>query len=417
MLIRSLIALLALAAATLAAELPRVEPDKVGLSAERLERVSGALASSVEAGHVSGAIGVVMRDGRIAYWKTVGMADREAGTPLRDDTVFRIYSMTKPIVGVALMTLYEEGKFSLRDPVKDHIPELGGLKVLKGVEEMESKREMTVQDLLRHTAGMTYGLFGKSPVDKLYNEANVLSGNESVDHFVKRLAKLPLKHQPGSAWDYSVSVDVQGRLIEVLSGMDLATFLQERIFVPLDMPDTSFRLTPDTAKRFVKIYEKSEDGKGIVPVTDGRMGRYTEDTKWYSGGGGLVSTARDYLRFCQMMLNGGELDGQRILSRKTVELMTIDHVEGVRRASPILPSGWGFGLGFAVHTDPVRTGLNSSRGNYRWGGLAGTDFWIDPSERLVGLYLIQVLPPRLGAGASQFKRLVYQSIVDDGRGR
>ena len=404
--------LLAVVASALGGEIPHAKPAEVGLSQERLDRITLAMESSVANGHLSGAIGVVARKGKIAYWETVGKADREGGKPMADDTIFRIYSMTKPIVGVALMTLFEEGKFALRDPVKNHIPELGDLKVWVDGTEVSPGREMTVQDLMRHTSGMTYGLFGDSPVDKMYTDANVLGGNKSVADFIEKLAKLPLKHQPGSAWEYSVSVDVQGRLIEILSGKDLATFMKERIFDPLGMRDTSFRMTAEKADRFVQIYQKSKDKKQIVPAPKSRTDRYYNDSQWYSGGGGLVSTTRDYLRFCQMMLNGGVLDGVRILSRKTVDLMTIDHIASVPRASSISRAGYGFGLDFAVHIDPAESGLNGSVGEYNWGGLAGTIFWIDPAEEMIGLYMIQMLPPRFGNTGDQFKRLAYQAIVD-----
>ena len=403
---------LLLVACTLGAEIPRAKPHEVGLSAERLDRITEALSADVERGHLAGAIGVVARRGKIAYWKAVGMADIEAKRPMNDDAVFRIYSMTKPIVGVALMTLFEEGKFALRDPVKAYLPELGGLKVLAGGKESPLSREMTVQDLMRHTAGMTYG-GGDSAVDKMYRDLNVLGGNRSVDDFVQKLAKIPLKHQPGSAWEYSVSVDVQGRLIEVLSGQDLATFLRERMFGPLDMRDTGFTVPPDKTDRFVQMYSQTKDKKGIEPSPASRStGYYDYESRWYSGGGGLVSTTRDYLRFCQMLLNGGELDGKRILSRKTIELMTTDHVKGIRRASSTLGPGYGFGLDFAVHIDMAESGLNGSLGEYNWGGLAGTIFWIDPKEEMIGLYMIQMLPPRFSDSRTQFKRLAYQAIAD-----
>lgn len=412
MLLRIFLLAISLLAGAVGAELPMAAPADVGLSQERLDRITRALESSVDQGHVAGAIGVVARKGKVAYWEKVGMADREAGTAMADDTIFRIYSMTKPIVSVALMILYEEGRFSLKDEVKQHIPELGGLKVWVAGREVAPDREMTVQDLMRHTSGMTYGLFGDSRVDKMYNDAGVLSENQSVAQFVEKLSKLPLKHQPGTQWDYSVSVDVQGRLIEVLSGKDLATYMRERVFEPLDMRDTAFRMTEEKSGRFAQAYKKTEDETGIEPAGDGRTERYYDNTHWYSGGGGLVSTTRDYLRFCQMLLNGGILDGTRILSRKTVELMTIDHVSEIARASSILAAGYGFGLNFAVHVDPAKSGLNGSVGEYNWGGLAGTSFWIDPAEELIGIYMIQMMPPRYANGAGQFKRLVYQSITD-----
>jgi len=237
------------------AEIPRTTPEAVGLSQQRLDRVTRALRADVERGHLAGAIGVVVRKGKIAYWETVGMADKEAGKPMRDDTIFRIYSMTKPIIGVALMTLYEEGAFALGDPVKDFIRELGGLSVQSEDSTVPAHREMTVQDLMRHTAGMGYG-GGKTRADKLFRELDVLGGNRTVDDFIHKLAKIPLKHQPGSAWEYSVSVDVQGRLIEVLSGKDLATFLEERLFGPLDMRDTGFTVPPEKKDRFVQMYSR-----------------------------------------------------------------------------------------------------------------------------------------------------------------
>ena len=409
---RILLLSLALAAAGPGAEIPRAEPEEVGLSSERLERITDALKADVKRGHLAGAIGAVARNGKIAYWESVGMADIEARRPMSDDTIFRIYSMTKPIVGVALMTLYEEGRFALRDPVKRHIPELGGLEVMADGVKVPSDPEMTVQDLMRHTAGMTYG-GGKTAVDEMYGELNVLGDNRTVDDFIRKLAKIPLKHQPGSAWEYSVSVDVQGRLIEVLTGKDLAAALRERVFEPLDMRDTGFTVPPDKKGRFVQMYSKTEDEKGIEPSPASRStGYFDYESRWYSGGGGLVSTTRDYLRFCQMLLNGGELDGNRILSRKTIELMTRDHVKGIRRASSVLSPGYGFGLDFAVHIDMAESGLNGSLGEYNWGGLAGTIFWIDPAEDMIGLYMIQMLPPRFSDGRTQFKRLAYQAIVD-----
>ncbi len=411
--IRTLLLVLALASAAVAGELPRAAPAEVGLSQERLDRITAAMEEDVEQGHLAGAIGVVARKGKIAYWQTVGQADREARKALRDDAIFRIYSMTKPIVGVALMTLYEEGRFALRDPVKQHIPELGGLKVWEDGQEVPSKREMTVQDLMRHTAGMTYGAFADSRVDKMYVDANVLGDNETIDGFIQKLAKLPLKHQPGSAWEYSVSVDVQGRLIEVLSGQDLATFLREKIFEPLDMPDTGFTVPSGKRARFVQLYRRTKDKTGLEPAPAGRSKRYFDyESRWYSGGGGLVSTTRDYLRFCQMLLNGGVLDGHRVLGRKTLELMTADHTEGLPRASRVLRPGYGFGLDFAVHIAPAESGLNGSVDEFNWGGLAGTIFWVDPAEELAGLYMIQMLPPRFEDSGGQFKRLVYQAIVD-----
>ncbi len=410
---RILFAILVLASTIWAAELPRAEPAEVGLSQERLDRVTQAMERSVDKSYLAGAIAVVARKGKIAYWETVGMADKDAGRPMSDDTIFRIYSMTKPIVGVALMTLYEEGEFALKDPVHKYLPEFKGVKVLEGDKWVNQDRVMTVQDLMRHTAGLTYGLFGSSWVDEMYVEADVLGDNKSVDDFSQKLAKLPLKHQPGTVWEYSVAVDVQGRLIEVLSGMDLDEFLVERLFKPLDMPDTMFHVPADKLDRFVEMYQQTKDKKTIEPSPASRSDRYHDrKSRWFSGGGGLVSTTRDYLRFCQMLLNDGVLDGNRILSRKTIELMTVDHVAEIGIRSNILRTGYGFGLNFAVHMNKAASGLNGSLGEYNWGGLAGTSFWIDPKEEMIGLYMIQMLPPRFEDSAGRFKRLAYQSIID-----
>ncbi len=404
---------LAVALNAIGGELPRASPESVGLSSERLARITQAMKDDVASGQLAGAIGIIARKGKLVYWETVGMADREAGKKLNDDDIFRIYSMTKPIVGVGLMMLYEDGKFKLTDTVKQYLPEMAGVAVLVDGQSRKPRQEMTVQDLMRHTAGLTYGLFGNSAVDKLYSEAGVLTGNRSIAEFVTKLGKLPLKHEPGTTWDYSVAVDVQGRLIEVLSGMDLDKYLEERIFEALGMRDTAFRVSPGKQQRFAQLYLRANDKNSIEAAPANRSAGYFDyEGKWFSGGGGLTSTARDYLRFAQMLLNGGELDGARLLGRKTVELMTLDHLEGLTVGSRLLHPGYGFGLDFAVHVDPTKSGLNGSVGEYNWEGLAGTLFFVDPKEDMIGLYMIQMLPPRLGDHRLKFKRLAYQAIVD-----
>ena len=382
-------------------------PEAAGLSTSRLERVTSAMKADLAAGRVPGALALVARKGKITYLETVGFADRERQKPMRPDTIFRIYSMTKPIVGVGLMMLYEEGKFQLKDPVSRYIPQLAKLQVLENGALVPAKREITIQDLLRHTAGMTYGLFSKGAVDDLYTAAKPLEAAD-LDEFIARLAKLPLRQQPGSLWHYSVAVDVQGKLIEALSGMSLDRYLEERIFRPLGMRDTGFHVPTAKLPRFAQMYVAGKQGLELAPASSSER-FFDQNLKFFSGGGGLLSTAADYLNFCQMMLNGGELNGNRLLGRKTVELMTADHLGDIpgRRGS-----GYGFGLGVAVHTDPAGSGLNGSPGEYNWSGLAGTRFWIDPKEQMIGIYMMQVLPPRDPDPGLLFKQLVYQSIVD-----
>ena len=438
--IRSLLLTLfvvALAVPVWADGLPTAEPEDVGLSSERLERVTDAIEADVKSGAIPGAVAMIARDGKIAYFEARGKADTESGAVMKKDTIFRIYSMSKPITSVALMMLFEEGKFKLKDPVSKFIPELGDMKVLVEKEDIDeggafnipeldeekapgpavdsdtyftvpTKRDMTVQDLLRHTAGFTYGFFGNTSVDKLYLRSGILSRDRDVTDMVDRLSKIPLQYQPGTRWHYSVSVDVQGRLIEVLSGMGFDEFLEERIFNPLKMVDTGFYVPDNKLDRFAQMY--APGGDDGLRIADARMSRnFTNNPTMHSGGGGMVSTATDYMRFCQMMLNGGVLDGERILSRKTVELMTIDHLGDVPERDVF--GGYGFGLGFAVATDLARTGMPTSVGEYRWGGAAGTRFWIDPKEKLIGVYMVQIIPHPFSFG-EDFKIFTYQSIAD-----
>ena len=399
-----------LLALTLALPLAGLEknakPEAAGLSAARLERVTNAMKADLAAGRIPGALALVARKSKIAYLETTGWADREQQQPIRPDTIFRIYSMTKPIVSAGLMMLYEEGKFQLKDPVSRYIPQLAKLQVMEGDKLVPAAREMTIQDLLRHTAGLTYGAFSKGPVDDMYTESKLLAAAD-LDEFIERLAKLPLRQQPGSLWHYSVAVDVQGKLIEALSGMKLDKYLEERIFRPLAMVDTGFFVPKAKQSRFAQMYTPGKQGLEPSPARSS-AGFVNENLTFFSGGGGLVSTAADYLSFCQMMLNRGELNGTRLLSRKTIELMTADHLTGI----PGRRNGYGFGLGVEVHTDQALSGLNGSLGEYNWSGLAGTRFWIDPKEQLIGIYMIQVLPPRNPDPGVLFKQLVYQSIVD-----
>ncbi|MBI1353606.1 MAG: serine hydrolase [Acidobacteria bacterium] len=420
---RQTLLLLLLPAALLAADARHpvaasTRPEEVGLSSARLERATAEMRADVEAGRLPGALGLVARHGKVAYFETVGQADKEKGLAMAPDTIFRIYSMSKPITTAALLMLHEEGKYRLTDPVSRYIPELKGRTVAemnvfypgdpKHMNRAGANREITIQDLMRHTAGFAYGNTVATPVDVMYQEAKVLDANATLKTMIDRLAKLPLLYQPGEKWHYSIAVDVQGRLVEVLSGKPFDVFLRERIFEPLGMADTGFSVPKADQGRFAQMYGLDDDK---LSVADPEWStRYLTPPAWKSGGGGLVSTAMDYFRFCQMLLNGGELDGRRLLSRKTVELMTRDHLAGVdpgRAAS----TGYGFGLGVAVHVDPAASGSAASVGEYNWGGAAGTKFWIDPQEELIGVYMIQIRPGG-GRFGQIYKELAYQAIAD-----
>jgi CubicO group peptidase (beta-lactamase class C family) len=424
----------------LAGTLPKSSPADVGLSAERLDRITQAMRRDAGNGSIPGAVSLVARNGKIAYIEAAGMADTEKKVPMRTDAIFRIYSMSKPITSVAAMMLFEEGQFFLDDPVSKYIPELGGLKVV--VEQQEkptagvfnlpeedpakkpatptnledlttepAHRDMTIHDLFRHTSGLTYGFFGNSEVDQIYQQMGVSTTDKDLAEMVAKLSKIPLKHQPGEVWEYSLSVDVLGRLIEVISGRPFDSFLKERIFDPLGMVDTGFSVPEEKMDRFAQMYTPDAKTGKIVPAPAFYSRNFVGHPTFFSGGGGLVSTASDYFRFCQMMLNGGELDGVRVLSRTTVELMASDHTYEVPMSTG-RNTGYAFGLGFAVAQEPGRIGVPVSAGEYNWGGAAGTKFWIDPKEKFIGIYMVQILPHTGLHYGDTFKVLSYQTIAD-----
>ena len=426
-----------------AKEIAEAKPEREGLSADRLERITAHMNDRVADGTMVGGHGLIARNGKIVYSELYGQADREAGTPMAEDTIYRIYSMTKPITGVALMMLYEEGRFFLNDPVARYIPELANLEVAlstagtniisdctqsrtvgEGNEELVGQtrkpaRQPTVRDLLTHTAGFTYGVFGNTEVDQQYREAGLLGPNTDLRDFVEALGKIPLQYEPGTQWHYSVSVDIQGRLVEVLSGMSFYEFLRTRIFEPLDMSDTYFTLPAEKLPRLAQLYAPKgvqgnnffarASGPGLDVANPAVSRGYVEGTKFESGGGGLVSTTRDYLRFSQMLLNGGELDGVRLLSPKTIELMTTNHLGDIPMG--FNRTGAGFGLGFGLILNPGDVGEVSSAGEYNWGGAAGTRFWIDPQENLIGIFMVQSIPHRTRLG-QEFKVLTYQALTE-----
>ncbi len=388
-------------------------------SEQRLGRIGPFFERYLEKDKLPGVITLVAHRGEVVHFQTSGFADLESRTPLQDDSIFRIYSMTKPIVGAALMTLFEEGRFQLSDPVSRYIPEFQGLKVDSAPDDgqltlEDPVRGMTIRDLMTHTSGLTYGFFSQSDVDTLYQESNVLDQAGTLKDMIEKLAGLPLRQQPGSLFHYSVSVDVQGYLIEVLSGQSLDIFLKERIFDPLRMTDTGFYVPQEKLSRLTTVYGPPRDGETQIRVVDHpSQSPYTRPPTFLSGGGGLVSTASDYLRFCRMLLNRGELEGVRIVAPRTVDLMTRNHLpEAVRERGPDV--GTGFGLNFAVVDDPVRTGTLGSRGEYFWGGLASTIFWIDPEQEVIAILLTQFIPSGTYPLREQFRTLVYQALIDPG---
>ena len=406
--------LLSLFALPLYAQLPRAAPEEVGLSSERLARASEVFQGYADEGRMAGAVGMVIRHGKVAYVDSWGWRDVEAGDVMEDDDIFRIYSMTKPITSVAVMMLWEEGRFFLDDPVGRYLPELANrpvalLEEASGADNIPTERAdrpMTIRDLLRHTSGLTYGLFSNTAVDAAYRQADP-GGQATLADMITVLGQMPLVYQPGTRWHYSLSTDVLGRLVEVVSGQSFDDFLRERIFDPLGMDDTGFFVEPAERDRFAQIYGHVG---GERTLQAGAAGGFTPSVTRFSGGGGLVSTAEDYAQFAQMLLNGGELDGARILGPKTIELMTMDHL-GDDGAS-FLDAGWGFGLGFTVKNQAGLDGMSDSVGNYYWFGVAGTAFWVDPVEDLIGVFMIQIRPNRDVNFRQQFKRLVYQAVVN-----
>lgn len=408
---------LSIASSVAAQGLPKAQtPEEVGFSSTRLKRLSDRINEGVQAGELPGAVVLIARNGKIAMFEAFGYRDREAKAPMKTDTIFRIASMTKPIVAVAAMILMEEGKLSLADPVSKYIPAFAETKVAvkkenaDGTVEMTTEpqfRPMTVQDLLRHTSGLTYGAISSNKVKQSYMDMKVMTPDQTNEEMVEKLAKLSLLYQPGTHWEYSMSTDVLGRVIEVASGMTLDKFIAERITKPLKMGETAFEASPDKKDRGAR--PQKEGPKNEMPV----IPDVTLKTTWKSGGGGMVSTAADYARFLQMFAGGGQLDGVRIISRKTIDLMTANHLppdivmgDDMYRFEAFEPSarmGQGFGLGFAVRTEQGRNPLPGSPNDYYWGGAYGTYFWHDPRERMYVVFMMQ----------SQTARLPYRYLMRD----
>jgi len=400
----------------------QAKPETVGFSPERLQRLDEAMGAFVDRKELAGVITALARHGKLVHFRVQGYQDLADRTPLREDTIFRIYSMTKPITGVAMMMLYEEGKWSPSDPLSRHIPEFANLQVFVGADKdgqpalEKPSHPPTVGELMTHTAGFTYGLFGSTPVDKMYQRESPLR-SASLQEFIGKMARLPLSYQPGEHWVYSVSVDIQGYLIEKLSGKPLPDFLRERIFDPLGMQDTGFSVAESKLSRLATVYG-AEAETGALKAQP-RPADITKTPGMASGGGGLYSTAGDYLRFAQMLLNGGELNGVRLLAPSSVALMTANHLPerlltgkfGI--GLQVLRPGFGFGYDVAVFEDPARAGTTAGKGTFLWDGAAGTWFWVDPTNDLVFVGMIQRMLAPGSPDLEQLSRaLTYQALVD-----
>ena len=394
-------------------------PEAVGLSSPRLARVTEAVKGEIAKGRYPGAVALVARRGKVAYFEALGQRDPQIGAPMTKDAIFRLYSMTKPFTSVATMMLLEDGRLLLNDPVSKYIPKLKGLQVsVPRVDTQTGKvtyalvpaeREMTIQDLLRHTSGLVYGGFtSHTGVKEAYTKEGVDWNGVTAAEQIDRLARVPLAHQPGTAWEYSLSTDVLGRVVEAVSGVTLGQFFQERIFTPLKMTDTTFLVPNGKVVRLAQPFAKDPVTGAAVALLD-----VTQPQKNDAGGAGTAGTVMDYARFSQMLLNGGQLDRVRLLGRATVAQMSSDHLGDIRLASPILPRGYGFGLGFAVRRETGLNWVTGSAGEYRWGGAGGTAFWVDPKEQMVVVWMTQGQPgARRGEDRDLFRQLVQAAILD-----
>jgi CubicO group peptidase (beta-lactamase class C family) len=415
------------------AQLTPAPPQAVGFSADRLKLLDAAMDRAVDDGQVAGIETMLVRHGRIVDFHLHGLKSLSAGTPLTRDTIFRMYSQTKPVVGVAMMILFEQGRWRLDDPITKYIPEFANLKVMNGtdakgqptVEDM--KHPPTMRELMTHTAGFGYGLRTGNPIDDALRDQKVLASS-SLQDMIDKIAKIPLLYQPGTRWSYSVAVDIQGYIIEKLSGQRLGDFMADHIFKPLGMKDTAFFIPPSQKARLSEVYVLNPQTNKLLELTPAlfpQLQDFTKQPPMDSGGGGTVSTIDDYARFCQMILNGGELNGVRILAPATVALMQADHIEDT--VTPGHPDEYGpaigtdalgFGLDFAISLNPAKLGSLQGKGSIWWGGAAGTWFWIDPKNDLFFLGMIQ----RFGGGASGSARLgvesqtyVYSALTDPSR--
>ena len=401
-----------------------VAPEEMVVSSARLSRIGTAMQSYVDEGKLAGLTTLIALRGQVIHFERFGMMDIEANKPMQTDTIFRIASMTKPITSAAVMMLHEEGAFQLQDPVSKFIPGFKDVRVFvnateSGLELADPKREVTILDLLTHTSGLVYGNPEGSPVQAAVweadQEAKRVAPDETLGDWVQRLVRLPLAHQPGRAWRYGTSSDVLGYLVEVISGMALDAFLQQRILAPLGMVDTDFYVPQEKIGRLAALYGPAKGG-GLQLMDAPEGSAYSEPKKFLSGGGGLVSTTPDYLRFAQMLLNGGELNGVRLLSREAVKLMTMNHLSDdllpleLGSVTPYL-RGHGFGFGLAVLANVAQSGTSGSEGTYWWGGSANTVFWVDPGVELIGMMMLQFSPVGHYPFLPEFRKLCYQAVL------
>lgn len=405
-----------------------MSPAALGLNPERLARIDDFLERKyVAPGRLPGTLTMVARRGEIAHLGLRGLADAERGVPVAEDTIWRIYSMTKPIASVAFMMLVEEGLVALDDPVHRFIPEwrdlgvyAGGTHAL-GFQTTRAAQPMRMVDLLRHTSGLTYGFQLRTNVDAAYRAHRIgeIEKAGDLDAFIDTLSRLPLEFSPGERWNYSVATDVIGYLVQKIGGQRFEDFLKQRIFDPLGMQDTGFHVRDGQAHRFASCYQPTRDGR-IELQDDAQTSGFLKPPGFVSGGGGLVSTAGDYLKFAQAILNGGKGNGHRLIGRKTLDMMVANHLPGgldlpalsVSLFSEAAYSGVGFGLGFATTLDPARTLIPGSAGDYFWGGAASTFFWIDPVEELIGIFMTQLIPSSTYPVRRELRTMVYAAVEE-----
>jgi len=404
----------------------RGSPEDLGLSSARLARIDDHLrARYIDKGRIAGALTLVARRGKVAFFSAIGLMDRERAKPMRPDAIFRIYSMTKPIASVALMMLHEKGAFQLADPVHRWLPAWEHLRVYRygrypNFVTEPADRPMTVRDLLTHTSGLSYGILERTHLDGAYRKLGIGDGKGTLAEMMDQLSALPLEFSPGSRWGYSVATDAVARLVEIMSGQPFDAYLREHIFEPLGMVDTGYTVAAESLPRLSANYLRSPEG-GMTLLDDPADSTYARPKTLFTGSSGLVSTAGDYLRFAEMLRRGGALDGKRILSPRTIRTMTQNHLPGGADLAALATEstfsetrydGIGFGLGFSVNVDPVKAQIAGSAGEYGWGGMASTAFWIDPAEELTVIFLTQLVPSSALDVRSEMKSLVYAAVVD-----